>query len=76
MSLNKSTISTAIKTVLNTNAGNENRTTQQTADELAEAIINAIKSLQITIPVGAIAVQGSASAQANTVPIVLTSAVS
>ena len=76
MSLNKTTISTAIKTVLDANAGNENRTIQQTAGDLADAIIAAIKSLRITISTGTIAVQGSPSAQSNVTPITLTGVVS
>lgn len=40
------------------------------------AIYNAIKTITITIPTGAIQVQGTSVAQANIVPIILTGTVS
>lgn len=46
------------------------------AAAITTAIVNAIKSLTITIPPGAIAVTGSPSAQSNAAPIVLNNVIS
>lgn len=49
---------------------------QASADDLATAIANAIKSLRITIPPGAIVVTGTAATQSNPNPIILDSVIS
>lgn len=61
-----------------------NKMTQEDADKAIDAycdnmessIYSAIKSIQITIPSGAIKVSGTAAAQTNIAPIVLRSSVS
>jgi hypothetical protein len=79
MSLVKATIKTAIINVISQPFDNTTNATvlrDQYADAFADALIDAIESLRITIPSSAIVVTGSATTQTNAAPIVLDSAVS
>jgi hypothetical protein len=83
MALNKVALSTAIKAGLDAafeaakdkeNDGNEIR--QNYCDAISDAFDDYVKSMQITIITGQIQVQGTATAQSNIIPIVLTDSVS
>ena len=67
MAINEATISTAISTYIKgTNeSGVADTAIEDFSDKLAEVISDAIKSADISIPIGGIQVQGTAAAQSN-----------
>lgn len=76
MALAKPTIETQIETLLTAVAGMELAQARvEFRKQLAQIIIDAIKSATITVKPGVIQVQGSPSAQANTAPIVISDSI-
>jgi len=67
MPLNKSSLESAIKTAL---TSSEDKTMDETAEQIATAIDEYIKSMTITV--AGLATAGTAVAQAQTAPVVAT----
>lgn len=65
--LDKSTLKSSLKTIFET----EGNTAESVADAIANAVDTYVKGAKVTVtaPTGAIAVQGSPTAQSNVVPI-------
>lgn len=67
--LDKSTLKSSLKTIFET----EGNTAESVADAIANAVDAYVKGATVTVtaPTGAIAVQGSATAQSNVAPITI-----
>lgn len=77
MALVIATIEAQIEALLNTTSNLElPQAKEKFKKDLAAIIVNAIKSATITIPSGAIQTVGSATAQANAVPVVVSQGLS
>lgn len=77
MSLDKATLKSSIKDAFISLQGKQNNKPEDTADSIAEAIANAVDKfvrsglVKVTADSGKIQVEGSATKQANTSPIVI-----
>lgn len=78
MALNEANLKDAIKSAFESvqNESSKDLAADTLADNLAKAIHNFVKEGKITVLTGEIQVQGTAAAQQNTAPLVITGGIS